>query len=141
MLPPVRVHHPRVEVRDDLLGGSPVVRGSRVPVRRIWAWHRKGVTVETLVKRYAALGWPGVLGALSFAYDNEDVVEADIDRERALLDADPEKVPGRVVGPGWKEPVVLHGPARFDATIMNETGALDRARAILSGHTPLVDEE
>lgn len=101
-LPPVIVPHPHVEVRDDLLGGSPVVRGSRVPVRRLWAWHRKGVSVETLVKRYPSLGWAKVLGGLAFAYDNEELVEADLDRERALMESqqgDPrevERVPGRM---------------------------------------------
>lgn len=94
VLPPVRVHHPHVEARDDLMSGSPIVRGSRVPVRRLWAWHRKGVTVETLVKRYPSLGWAKVLGSLAFAYDNQELVEADLERERALLDAEAEKVPG-----------------------------------------------
>ncbi len=119
-LPPIRVHHPHVEVRDDRMGGSPLVRGTPVPVRRLWAWHRKGVSVETLVKRYPTLGWPKVLGALAFAYDNEDVVEADIDRERALLDAQPRPdpppkkvpvIPGTVLprateqpGPGQEKP-------------------------------------
>jgi uncharacterized protein (DUF433 family) len=93
-LPPVRVHHPHVEVRDDLLAGSPVVRGTRVPVRRLWAWHRKGVSVETLVKRYPSLGWAKVLAALAFAHDNQDVVEADLERERKLLDAEADRVPG-----------------------------------------------
>lgn len=101
-LPPIRVHHPHVEAREDLLGGSPVIRGTKVPVRRLWAWHRKGVSVETLVKRYPALGWAKVLGGLAFAYDNEDLVEADLDRERALMEAqnltagDPEPVPGKM---------------------------------------------
>ena len=94
-LPPVAVIHLHVEVRDDLLGGSPVVRGSRVPVRRLWAWHRKGVSVETLIKRYPALGPSKVLGALSFAYDNQELLHADLAREAALLDAsDAERVPG-----------------------------------------------
>lgn len=96
-LPPVQVHHPHVEVRDDLLAGSPVIRGTKVPVRRLWSWHRKGVTVETLVKRYPALGWAKVLGALAFAYDNQEVVEADLAREAALLEqTEAEKVPGRM---------------------------------------------
>jgi len=94
LLPPPRVHHPHVEARDDLLAGSPVVRGTKVPVRRLWAWHRKGVTVETLVKRYPSLGPAKVLCALAFAYDNQELVEADLERERALLDAEAEKVPG-----------------------------------------------
>jgi uncharacterized protein (DUF433 family) len=93
-LPPIRVHYPHVEARPDLLAGSPIVRGTKVPVRRLWAWHRKGVTVETLVKRYPALGPAKVLCALAFAYDNQDVLEADLERERLLLDAEAEKVPG-----------------------------------------------
>lgn len=94
-LPPVKVHHPHVEVRADLLAGSPIVAGTRVPVRRLWAWHRKGVTVETLIKRYPALGPAKVLGALSFAYDNQDLLAADLAREQAMLDSEEaEKVPG-----------------------------------------------
>jgi uncharacterized protein (DUF433 family) len=84
-LPPTRVAHPHVEVRDDVLNGSPVVRGSRVPVRRLWAWFRRGVTVETLLKRYPQLGPARVLDALSFAYDNTELIEADLERERALI--------------------------------------------------------
>lgn len=87
-LPSVRVPHPHVEVRDEIQSGSPIVAGSHVPVRRLWQWHRKGVTVETLVRRYVGLGWSKVLDALSFAYDNEDLIEADLDRERSLLDGD-----------------------------------------------------
>jgi uncharacterized protein (DUF433 family) len=93
-LPRVVVNHPHVDVRDDVLAGSPCVRGSRVPVRRLWAWHRRGVTVETLLKRYPQLGPARILDALAFAYDNTDVVEADLSRERALLGPRAEEVPG-----------------------------------------------
>ena len=85
-LPQVRVQHPHVEVRVDLFDGSPIVRGSRVPVRRLWTWHRKGVSVELLVKRYPTLGWAKVLDGLAFAYDNEDLIEADLARERTIYD-------------------------------------------------------
>lgn len=93
-LPPVRIVHPHVEMSEKM-AGSPCVAGTRVTVRRLWAWHRKGVSVETLVKRYPSLGWAKVLAALSFAYDNEELIEADLDRERVLLgcqDIDP--IPG-----------------------------------------------
>ena len=93
-LPPIAIHHPHVECRADLLGGSPVVRGTKIPVRRLWAWHRKGVTVETLIKRYPALGAAKVLCALAFAYDNQDVMSADLAREAAMLQGEAEKVPG-----------------------------------------------
>ena len=93
-LPPVRVFYPHVEARPEVLAGSPLVRGTKVPVRRLWAWHRKGVSVETLVKRYPTIGPAKVLCALAFAYDNQEVLEADLERERVMLDAEAEKVPG-----------------------------------------------
>ena len=49
-----------------------------------------------MVKRYPSLGWAKVLGGLAFAYDNEELIEADLDRERALLESDPERVPGKM---------------------------------------------
>lgn len=92
-LPPVRVAHPHVFC-DPTLHGSPVVAGTKVPVRRLWSWHRKGVAVETLLKRYPQLGASRLLDALSFAYDNVDLVEADLAREEKLLGKEPEPVPG-----------------------------------------------
>jgi uncharacterized protein (DUF433 family) len=85
-LPRPRVPHPHVRIDDAVIGGSPHVVGSRVPVRRLWAWHRGGASVETLVKRYPNLGPARILDALSFAYDNQELIEADIEREQAMLD-------------------------------------------------------
>lgn len=87
-LPPVLIQHPHVEIRDEVLSGSPVVRGTRVPVRRLWAWFRKGVLAETLIKRYPALGAAKVLDALSFAFDNQDLMHADIERETRAMERD-----------------------------------------------------
>ena len=41
-LPRIRVPHPHVRCDATVLGGSPHVVGSRVPVRRLWLWHRGG---------------------------------------------------------------------------------------------------
>lgn len=86
LFPHIRVPHPHVRVDAAVLGGSPHVVGSRVPVRRLWAWHRGGAAVETLVKRYPNLGPARILDALAFAYDNQELIEADIAREQALFD-------------------------------------------------------
>lgn len=56
-----------------------------MPVRRLWLWYRGGASVETLVRRYPQLGPGKVLDALAFAYDNLDVIEADVEREQKLL--------------------------------------------------------
>jgi uncharacterized protein (DUF433 family) len=86
-LPRVMVPHPHVRCDSRLLDGSPHVQGSRVPVRRLWAWHRTGVKIDTLLKRYPRLGPARVLDALAFAYDNRAVVEADLAREMAAFEA------------------------------------------------------
>lgn len=89
-LPPVRVPHPHIELKVD--DGAPFVRGTRIAVRRLYAWHKGGSSVETLLRRYPALGPARLFDALAFAYDNLELVEADIARERALLlDADADK--------------------------------------------------
>jgi uncharacterized protein (DUF433 family) len=61
------VAHPHVE-KDET--GTPVVKGTRVPVARLFLWHRHGTPVATLVKRYPSLGWAAILDALSYGYDN-----------------------------------------------------------------------
>jgi uncharacterized protein (DUF433 family) len=86
ILPIVLVPHPHVRVDPGVLGGSPHVAGSRVPVRRLWAFFRDGARVETLMRRYPKLGPAKVLDALAFALDNPEVIEADIARENQLLE-------------------------------------------------------
>lgn len=83
--------HPHVEL--DPRTGSPLVRGTAVPVRRLWVWHRRGVSVETLVRRYPSLGWARVLDALSYAHDNEELMEADLAREISVLGERPSRPP------------------------------------------------
>lgn len=82
----ILVPHPHVRVDASVLAGSPYVVGSRVPVRRLWAFYKKGVSLDTLLRRYPRLGPAKILDALAFAYDNEEVMLADIERESALLD-------------------------------------------------------
>jgi uncharacterized protein (DUF433 family) len=84
-LPVILTPHPHVRVDKNVLGGSPYVVGSRVPVRRLWAFFRGGTSVERILKRYPQLGPAKVFDALAFALDNQEVVEADLAREESLL--------------------------------------------------------
>ncbi|MFO0555505.1 MAG: DUF433 domain-containing protein [Polyangiaceae bacterium] len=96
-LPRVLVPHPHVRIDAAILSGSPHVVGSKVPVRRLWAWHKAGTSVETLCRRYPNLGFSKILDALSFAYDNVELIQADIEREQALFaeKGKPEEDPSR----------------------------------------------
>lgn len=84
-LPRIRVPHPHVRCDAAVLAGSPHVVGSRVPVRRLWTWYRRGTPIETLVKRYPNLGPARILDALAFAFDNQELIDADLAREEALF--------------------------------------------------------
>jgi uncharacterized protein (DUF433 family) len=84
-LPIVLIPHPHVRVDRNILGGSPFVVGTRVPVRRLWSFYRNGASVEVLVKRYPRLGAGRIFDALAFAFDNPEVIERDMEREQRLL--------------------------------------------------------
>lgn len=84
-LPVILVPHPHVRVDKNVLGGSPYVAGSRVPVRRLWAFYRNGTSIDRILKRYPQLGPAKVFDALAFALDNQEVVDADLAREESLL--------------------------------------------------------
>jgi uncharacterized protein (DUF433 family) len=83
----VAIPHPHVVVDPTILCGSPHVRGARVLVRRLWTWHRGGAEVATIIKRYPNLGPAKVLDALAFAYDNMQLIEEDMARERMLVES------------------------------------------------------
>jgi uncharacterized protein (DUF433 family) len=86
-LPVILTPHPHVRVDKNVLGGSPYVVGSRVPVRRLWAFYRNGTSIERILKRYPQLGPAKVFDALAFALDNQEVLDADLAKEDALLAA------------------------------------------------------
>lgn len=91
-MPPVRTPHPHVEISPD---GRPLIKGTRVPVRRLFSWHRQGTTCETLLRRYPHLGPARIFDALAFAYDNLDLITADLLREREEIAVEKEKPDAR----------------------------------------------
>jgi uncharacterized protein (DUF433 family) len=97
-LPVILVPHPHVRVDANVLGGSPYVLGTRVLVRRLYAFYRNGVNIETLLRRFPQLGPAKVFDALAFALDNPEVMEADLAREQEMLDRVGHKRPARPRG-------------------------------------------
>lgn len=117
-LPVILVPHPHVRVDKNVLGGSPYVAGSRVPVRRLWAFYRNGTSIDRILKRYPQLGPAKVFDALAFALDNQEVVEADLAREESLLATKPSRRPESAqielpfAAPGPADPPAARPPAR-----------------------------
>jgi len=98
-LPIILVPHPHVSADPSVLGGSPFVIGSHVPVRRLWAFYRNGTRVEVLLRRFPQLGAAKIFDALAFALDNPEVIDADLQREQELLKRVGQRLPKRRSGP------------------------------------------
>ena len=98
-LPVVLVPHPHVRIDAQVLGGSPYVVGSRVLVRRLFAFYRNGVKIETLLRRFPQVGAAKLFDALAFALDNPEVMEVDLAREQEMLERVTRKGPARPKGP------------------------------------------
>ena len=78
-------------VKDDqILGGEPVIKGTRTPVRAIVEMWRLGVTPEEVPTRLPHLTLAQVFDALSYYSDHQDEINLFIERNRipaALLDS------------------------------------------------------
>ncbi|MBI1802382.1 MAG: DUF433 domain-containing protein [Chloroflexi bacterium] len=69
------VQHPYIERRAGVVGGEPVITGTRVAVRLIAGWHRMGLIVDAIVAMYPHLNDAQVYDALSYYYDHKDEIE------------------------------------------------------------------
>ena len=78
-----RVIHPHVASDATVCGGSPIILGTRFPVRSVVHYVlRLGHTPEELVERFPHLTPANVYDALAYYYDNRAEVEADIAANR-----------------------------------------------------------
>jgi uncharacterized protein (DUF433 family) len=69
--------HDRVEMNPDVMGGKPVVRGTRIPVELILRKLGTGATMEAILRDHPRLVREDILAAQSFAaayLADEDVV-------------------------------------------------------------------
>jgi uncharacterized protein (DUF433 family) len=75
----LKVRHPHVVVRKGYCGGSPVIAGTRFPVRSIVTYVlRQGMTPEELVSEFRQLTLAQIHDALSYYYDHQEEIERDI---------------------------------------------------------------
>ena len=72
-------HHPHVRL-DPILGH--VVRGTKLPVRRLFFWHQRGIAFEQLRARYPKLNPAQILDALSFAHDCPEEIAQEVAQDR-----------------------------------------------------------
>ena len=74
----VEVIHPHVERRSGVQGGRPVIKGTRFPVSSIVQNHRRGLSVDEILREFPHLMPTQVYDALSYYYDHREQVDREI---------------------------------------------------------------
>lgn len=74
-----KVMHPYIVFQKDYCGGSPVIRGTKFPVRSVVNYVLKqGLSPEELVKEFSHLTLAQVYDALSYYYDYKQDIEREL---------------------------------------------------------------
>ena len=74
--------HPYIVSDDQILGGEPIIRGARTPVRAIVETWRMGVAAEEIPNGLPHLTLAQVFDALSYYSDHQEEINAAIERNR-----------------------------------------------------------
>ena len=78
-----------VTAEADILGGEPIIKGTRTPVRAIVELWRLGISAEEIPQRLPHLTLAQVFSALSYYSDHQDEINVYLQRNRVpeeLLD-------------------------------------------------------
>ena len=81
-----QTEHLYVERDEAILGGEPVIKGTRTPVRAVVELWRMGCAPEETVNELPHLSLPALFDALSYYSDHQEEINDYIERNR---------VPGR----------------------------------------------
>ena len=79
---PQATAHAYIVTDDHILGGEPIIRGTRTPVRAIVELWRLGVAPEEVPRRLPHLTLAQVFDALSYYSDHQEEINGHIERNR-----------------------------------------------------------
>ena len=77
------IEHRHIETDEGILGGEPIIRGSRTPVRAIVKMWRTGIPAEEVPSRLPHLTLAQVFDALSYYSDQQEEINAYIERNHS----------------------------------------------------------
>ena len=78
-----KTSHPYIVSDKDYCGGSPIIRGTKFPVRSVVNYVlRQGLSPEELVKEFSHLTLAQVYDALSYYYDCKEEIDREIELNR-----------------------------------------------------------
>jgi len=74
-----KMDHPYIVSHKDYCGGSPVIKGTKFPVRSIVNYVlRQGISPEEMVREFSHLTLAQVYDALSYYYDHKETIDREI---------------------------------------------------------------
>jgi uncharacterized protein (DUF433 family) len=74
--------HPHIVRESDILGGEPIIKGTRTPVRAIAEWWKFGASVDKILENLPYLTLSQVFDALSYYQDHQNEIERYIKENR-----------------------------------------------------------
>ena len=75
-----KMDHPYIVSHKDYCGGSPVIKGTKFPVRSIVNYVlRQGISPEEMVREFSHLTLAQVYDALSYYYDHKEAIDREIE--------------------------------------------------------------
>jgi uncharacterized protein (DUF433 family) len=74
----IKVKHPYVTQKRGVQGGSPIVAGSRIPIRTIIIYYKQGKDIDEIIDLYPRLTPAQVYDVLSYYYDHQEEIEKEI---------------------------------------------------------------
>ena len=76
----IQVEHPYIGVKEGVCGGTPVVKGTRIPVWAIVGYYKiLNYSVEEILKQLPELTPAQVYDAFSFYYDHQEEIEKELE--------------------------------------------------------------
>jgi uncharacterized protein (DUF433 family) len=74
-----KILHPHITNNPEICGGSPLITGTRFPVRSVVTYIlRYGLTPEELVHKFSFLTLAQIHDALAYFYDNQEEINNDL---------------------------------------------------------------
>lgn len=87
--------HLYIVTDEEILGGEPIIKGTRTPVRAIVELWRRPLAPEVIIEHLPHLTLAQVFDALSYYSDHTDEINAHIERNR---------IPDELLTPATKNP-------------------------------------
>jgi len=78
----IKTEHPYIVQIEDICGGRPVIKGTRISVQIIIGYYKLGMSIEEIMEGLPHLSAAQIHDALSYYYDHQEEIERDIQDAR-----------------------------------------------------------